>query len=83
VDARVVEQVRSGGGRIIDSQDDVGGWPEYKSAAPPVDSDQDGVPDAWEHRSGLNSNDPSDQAKDRNGDGYTNLEEFLNSLVGS
>lgn len=28
VDQRIVREVREGGGRIIDSQDDVGGWPE-------------------------------------------------------
>ncbi|MBI3463505.1 MAG: pectate lyase [Planctomycetes bacterium] len=81
VDRRVVEQVRSGQGRIIDSQEDVGGWPEYKASAPPADRDQDGMPDAWEQRAGLNPDDAADQAKDRNGDGYTNLEEYLNSLA--
>jgi pectate lyase len=80
VDRRVVEQVRAGQGRIIDSQEDVGGWPEYKSATAPADRDQDGLPDDWEQRAGLNPNDASDQAKDRNNDGYTNIEEYLNSL---
>lgn len=83
VDTRVVEQVRSGQGRIIDSQEDVGGWPEYKSTSPPPDADQDGMPDAWEQRLGLNPNDPEDQKQDRDSDEYTNLEEFLNSLVGT
>jgi hypothetical protein len=30
VDRRIVEEVRTRGGRIIDSQNDVGGWPEYR-----------------------------------------------------
>ena len=38
------------------------------------------MPDAWEKAHGLNSNDPSDRIADRDGDGYTNLEEYLNSL---
>jgi len=82
VDERVVRQVRTGTGRIIDSQRDVGGWPEYKSASPPLDTDQDGMPDEWEKAHGLNPRDPSDAAKDRDGDGYTNIEEYLNSLEG-
>ena len=39
------------------------------------------MPDAWETAHGLNPNDPADGSKDRNNDGYTNLEEYLNSLV--
>ncbi len=65
---------------IIDSQTDAGGWPELKSGEAPVDSDHDGMPDEWEKSHGLNPNDPADGAKDA-GDGYTNLEHYLNSLV--
>ncbi|HEU5397119.1 MAG TPA: thrombospondin type 3 repeat-containing protein [Verrucomicrobiae bacterium] len=57
-------------------------WPEYHTYDVPVDSDHDGIPDGWEKAHGLNPNDPSDANKDSNGDGYTNLEKYLNSLVG-
>ena len=57
-------------------------WPDYKTYVVPVDSDHDGIPDDWEKAHGLNPNDPSDANKDLNGDGYTNLEKYLNSLVG-
>jgi hypothetical protein len=40
------------------------------------------MPDAWEQRAGLNPNDARDGNADRNGDGYTNLEEYLGALVG-
>jgi len=47
VDARIVDEVRHRGGAIIDSQRQVGGWPELKSATPPADGDHDGMPDEW------------------------------------
>lgn len=41
-----------------------------------ADADHDGLPNDWETKFGLNPNDPSDAAKDVDGDGFTNLEEF-------
>jgi pectate lyase len=80
VDQRVTDDVRHGRGRLIDSQVQVGGWPMLRSAPAPTDQDRDGMPDAWEKAHGLNPADPSDRNGDRDGDGYTNLEEYLNSL---
>ncbi|MFW5981429.1 MAG: hypothetical protein ACOCRU_02505, partial [bacterium] len=80
VDTRVIETVRNGTGRIIDSQEDVGGWPEMKSLPAPDDSDKDGMPDYWEIDMGLDPEDPSDAA-DINGDGYTNIEIYINQLA--
>lgn len=82
VDERVVASVRDRGGRLINSQADVGGWPELKSVPPPPDSDADGMPDAWEAQRGLQPGDPDDgprQAPDHSG--YTNLEVYLNELA--
>jgi hypothetical protein len=81
VDARIVDEVRQRQGSIIDSQAQVGGWPQYRQARPPQDSDNDGMPDAWETAHGLNPNNPADAGLDRDGDGYTNIEEYLNDLV--
>ena len=78
VDARIVAEVRAGTGHIIDSQEDVGGWPTYASTTPPADDDHDGMPDAWEKKYGFDPKDPTDGPKDREGDGYTNVEEYLN-----
>jgi pectate lyase len=64
---------------IIDTQDDVGGWPLLKSAPAPKDTDHDGIPDEWELNNGLDPN----NAGDRNAiseDGYTMLEKYLNSI---
>lgn len=64
---------------IITNPQQVGGLPEYKGT-PYVDSDNDGMPDAWETKYGLNPNDPSDAIKDCNGDGYTNIEKYINGI---
>jgi len=80
VDRRVVRDLAQGGGRIIDSQEEVGGWPVLLSTRAPSDRDRDGVPDAWEKKHG---GDPAraDSQRDADGDGYTALEDYLNALV--
>ncbi|NDV78086.1 polysaccharide lyase [Dysgonomonas sp. 511] len=64
---------------IITDIKQVGGYPEYKGK-PYKDSDGDGMPDEWEKKYGLNPNDPSDAVKDMNGDGYTNIEKYINGI---
>jgi len=78
VDARIVSEVLLRRGAIIDSQQQVGGWPDLKSTPAPKDSDGDGMPDEWERRYGFNPLDPSDANLDKDRDGYTNIEEYLN-----
>jgi len=86
IDKRIVNEVITGTvtfgkNGIIDSQNDVGGWPELKSKPAPKDTDQDGMPDKWEKQNQLNPDDPADRNDDADKDGYTNLEEYLNSLI--
>ena len=86
VDERITNEVRTGvstyKGRLtqlqglIDSQEDAGGWPEYKQTEAPTDSNNDGIPDGW-----LEKNAAGKTASDLNADGYTFLEVYLNSLV--
>ncbi|HEX8018269.1 MAG TPA: polysaccharide lyase [Flavobacterium sp.] len=64
---------------IITHPDQVGGYPEYKGKAY-KDSDNDGIPDAWEKKFDMNPNDASDANKDSNGDGYTNIEKYFNGI---
>lgn len=64
---------------IITDPAQMGGWPEYKGK-PYKDSDGDGMPDEWEIANGLNPNDPSDANKDCTGDGYTNIEKYINGI---
>jgi len=80
VDARLVNHVRTRTGKLIDSQNEVGGWPVLKSGPLPIDTDNDGIPDAWEAARGLNPHDGNDAAKLARS-GYTNIEEYLHSLV--
>lgn len=79
VDARVVAEVINGTGGTVSDPADVGGWPFMASATPPYDGDHDGMPNYWETQHGLNPNAASDGALDAELDGYTNVEEFLNS----
>jgi pectin methylesterase-like acyl-CoA thioesterase len=80
VDTRIISEVRTEGGHHIDSENQVGGWPALNSLTPPVDTDQDGIPDAWENDHGLNALDPADGAAITTS-GYSNLELYLNDLV--
>jgi pectate lyase len=80
-DERLVQGVRNRTHRMINSQRDVGGWPELHSTAPRSDRDRDGMPDQWESEHDTNPDDALDGNRDLDNDGYTNLEGYLNSLV--
>lgn len=82
-DSRVVAGVRDRSGRIIDSQRQVGGWPELDPGTPWRDDDGDGLPDDWEAARGLDPGDPADGGLDPDGDGFTNLEDWLTALATS
>ncbi len=62
---------------IITDVREVGGYPDYKGT-PYKDSDNDGMPDKWESKHGLDPHNSSDATEDSDGDGYTNIEEYLN-----
>ncbi len=83
VDERVIQSVRDRTGAFLkNNPSDVGGWPELSTAAIPADEDEDGLPDQWELDLGLNPKDASDGQQDLDGDGWTNLEEYLHELAG-
>jgi hypothetical protein len=82
VDERILATVHEREGEIINDPSDVGGWPRLASGTPPVDSDRDGMPDEWERSFGLDPHHPADRNGDVTGNGYTNLEDYLNELAG-
>jgi hypothetical protein len=91
IDRRIVWEVINGtatyGGTrgsncgIIDSQEDVGGWPVLYTGPAPPDNDHDGMADDWELLNGLNPGSPDDRNGDINTNGYTNLEDYLASIT--
>jgi pectate lyase len=94
VDGRVTQETRAGNATymtgskgstcgLIDSQSDVGGWPEYKGGTPVTDTDGDGIPDEVEDAWDLDktaASDGSTKGLDPYGR-YTNLEMYLHYLV--
>jgi len=76
-DARALQGFLSCGGAIINSPSQVGGWPVLAAGVAYPDVDKDGMDDNWERFRNISS-----ATADADGDGYTNLEEFLNELAG-
>lgn len=81
VDLRILNDVRQGLGadKPVYSPYRAGGYPEIAPGRLCPDNDRDGMPNAWEYLHGFNANDPADGATDADGDGYTNIEEYLNA----
>ncbi len=82
VDTRLVNGVMTGTGALISDPADVGGWGTLTGGTAPTDTDQDGMPNAWETAHGLNPNNASDR-NNLNLFGYTRIEEYLNELGGA
>jgi len=89
VDTRVINETKTGSATgmgvfgkagIIDTPVAVGGWGEFKNGIALVDTDEDGMPDEWEKKNGLNPNDASDRNK-VGADGFTMLEKYLNEMA--
>ena len=82
LDEKVLEQVRRCKGRITNYAEDIGGWPDLPEEEAAPDSDLDGMPDEWELAHGLDPNDAGDTWGDINGNGWSNIEEYLSDLAG-
>ena len=93
VDTRLVSETRAGTGKIVAWADDpfnssASEGTEWRAlvATPAMsrpagfDTDNDGMPDTWETMHGLNPT-VADDNGDADGDGYTNLEEYINEIA--
>jgi len=91
LDARIINDVKTRTGRMIDVQggyphgtayeQTVNAWPALKASPTPRDSDHDGMPDRWETKMGLNANDANDNKGNELDKQFTNVEVYLNSLI--
>ena len=81
VDTRLINEYNNGTGTNPSTEADVGGFPTISNGTPYPDNDGDGMSNAWEDSYGLNKNSASDRNGDLDGDGFTNLEEFLSGGV--
>ena len=83
VDIRIIDAVRNRTGALLKNDpSEVGGWPELEPGTPYSDGDMDEIADTWEASHGLKPEDASDGPQDRNGDGWTNFEEYISELAG-
>jgi hypothetical protein len=91
LDERIINDVKNRTGRLIDVQGGyphgtayektVNAWPLLKSLPAPQDSDKDGMPDDWENKNGLNSNNSSDATGNKLHPQYSNIEVYINSIA--
>ncbi|MGI9626245.1 MAG: Ig-like domain-containing protein [Longimicrobiales bacterium] len=82
LDRRILDHVKNrrgpGGDSGMDHPNDFVGVPHLAKGKACRDRDNDGMPDDFEKRYGLNDQDAGDATKDSDGDGYTNIEEYVN-----
>jgi hypothetical protein len=83
VDLRIIDEVKNGTGDIIDSQNQVGAWPDYHGGLYPPDNDNDGIPNDWEIAHGTDPDFAGDASSPifQTPTGYTWIEEYINSLI--
>lgn len=91
LDERIINDVKNRTGRLIDVQGGfahgtayeitINAWPFLRSLPALKDSDADGMPDDWENKNGLDSNNAGDAGGYQLNKHYTNIEIYINSLV--
>jgi hypothetical protein len=90
VDERIIDNVRNktfsfpasngSANGIIDTQNDVGGWPTLESRTAPHSTADDGIPDEWKTSKRLDATKVVTNGRDLS-TAYDNIEVYINSLV--
>lgn len=81
VDTRIVNDFYARTGDVLDTVSYPDDFPTFQNLTPPADIDNDGMSDAWEVTNGFIVG-INESAGDADGDGYTNIEEYLHELAG-
>lgn len=91
MDERIIHDVKNGTGKLVDVQGGyphgteyektINAWPFLQSLPAAADTDKDGMPDEWERKNGLNSNDAGDAGGHKLDAHYTNIEMYINGLI--
>lgn len=79
-DTSIAANVTAGTGIFVNTPAEAGGYPVLTATPAPADNDNDGMPNTWENAVGSDPNVANHNA-DTDGDGYTDLEEYLNWLA--
>lgn len=82
LDRRLLAEIASCRGRIVDSPEDAGGWPVLEQVDGPPDRDGDGMPDFYEALRPWLDPHRDDAWSDPDGDGWSNLETYLAERAG-
>ncbi|MCA0997949.1 right-handed parallel beta-helix repeat-containing protein [Alloyangia pacifica] len=80
IDQRIIDTVLNDTGKIIDSPDEVGGYGDGSQTKALTDTDDDGIPDFYEYIIGSDAK-TADAQLDADGDGYANIEDYINGLL--
>ncbi len=93
LDWRIIKNVLETTGKIIDVQGGyahgtsfdrtIAAWPDLKSGHMPLDTDEDGIPDDWEKKHGLNPHNKADATKSTIDPLYNNIELYIHSITKS
>lgn len=91
LDERIINDVRNRTGRLVDVQGGyphgtayeltVNAWPALRSLPAQADADNDGMPDEWEQKNGLNPSSPADAPLNTLHKHFTNIEVYINSIT--
>lgn len=73
VDSRLARDIQNGTGKLISQPIEVFGWPKYDPVYREFDPDN-----RWQNQYNIDLTNHTEANADYNGNGYTNIEEFLN-----